>query len=125
MKAAFPGFYNPLTNEYCSITTQMNTPRQSSTTTGFIACGGSDFFNYYYHYEFIIEYFDYYGYYYLPPPSPTSPAYNCEMFDPSSGTWLKYATWYPSFPGRWRHVAWMSSIGLFLIGGHGLGQSGC
>jgi len=106
--AAFPGFYNPLTNEYCNITTHMNHPRHSSTTTGFIACGGSDLIDYYY------DYGDYYGGY---TPSPTSAAYNCEMFDPSSGTWSNYATWYPSFPGRRRHVAWMSSIGLFLIGG--------
>jgi len=108
-RAAFPGFYNPLTNKYCNITTQMNHPRESSTTTGFIACGGSEFIAYYDNYD------------YTPSPtfttSPTSPAYNCEMFDPSSGTWSNYATWYPSFPGRVRHVAWMSSIGLFLIGG--------
>jgi len=108
-RAAFPGFYNPLTNEYCNITTHMNHPRQSSTTTGFIACGGYD----------VIDYYDYYDYYYYGgyTPSPTSAAHNCEMFDPSSGTWSNYATWYPSFPGRVRHVAWMSSIGLFLIGG--------
>jgi len=103
--ASFPGFYNPLTNNYCNITTHMNQPRQSSTTTGFIACGG-----------FVIDY-EYYDYYGVITPSPTSAAYNCEIFDPSSGTWSNYATWDPSFPGRVQHVAWMSSIGLFLIGG--------
>ena len=50
--------------------------------------------------------------------------YNCEKFDPLTGTWdHHWAFWEPfSFPGRVRHVAWMSSIGLFLIGG--AGQSG-
>merc|ERR1719447_618973 len=42
------------------------------------------------------------------------------MFDPSIGTWSDYATWdLSSFPGRSLHVAWMSSVGLFLIGGQG------
>ena len=92
----------------------MNHPRQSSTTTGFIACGG---------FQFIDSYDDYYDYYGAYTPSPTSQSYNCEMFDPSSGTWSNYATWdQSSFPARYRHVAWMSSIGLFLIGGSG--QSG-
>ena len=74
--------------------------------------------------------YDYYYYnsYWTPPP--TFAPYNCEMFDPSSGTWSTYATWdQSSFPARYRHVAWMSSIGLFLIGGSkyvigGSGRSG-
>jgi len=105
--ASLPGFYNPLTNEYCNIT-QMNHPRSGSTTTGFIACGGND----------IIDY-DYY-YYYSTSSYESYAPFNCEMFDPSSGTWSNYATWdQSSFPARYRHVAWMSSIGLFLIGGSG------
>jgi len=105
---SLPGFYNPLTNVYCN-SPQMNYPRQSSTTTGFIACGGYD----------IIDY-DYY-YYYSDYNYESNAPYNCEMFDPSTGTWdPSWASWDPSlFPARALHVAWMSSIGLFLIGGSG------
>ena len=90
----------------------MNFPRYGSTTTGFIACGGYD----------IIDY-DYY-YYYSDYNYESNAPYNCEMFDPSTGTWdPSWASWDPSsFPARIRHVAWMSSIGLFLIGG--VGKSG-
>jgi len=101
--AAVPGFYNPLTNEYCNIDIPMNYPRQSSTTTDFIACGGLDIYGYYYTTTYTTSY----------EPAP----YTCEMFDPSSGSWSLYADWYPSFPPRYNHVAWKSSIGLFLIGG--------
>jgi len=101
--AAVPGFYNPLTNEYCNIDIPMNYPRQSSTTTDFIACGGLDIYGYYYTTTYTTSY----------EPAP----YTCEMFDPSSGSWSLYADWYPSFPARYYHVAWKSSIGLFLIGG--------
>jgi len=100
--AAFPGFYNPLTNEYCNIDIQMNYPRESSTTTDFIACGGLDIYGYY-----TASY----------TTSYELASYTCEMFDPSSGSWSLYADWYPSFPARYNHVAWKSSIGLFLIGG--------
>jgi len=104
--SSLPGFYNPLTNEYCNIT-QMNHPRYGSTTTGFIACGGYDISDDYYYYYSDYNYESY-------------AANNCEMFDPSIGTWSDYATWdLSSFPGRSLHVAWMSSVGLFLIGGQG------
>ena len=93
--ASPPGFYNPLANEYCNLP-PMYQPRYGSTTTGFIACGGNDFMD-------------------------QDALYNCEIFDPSTGTWSEYSSW-DSFPPRYVHVAWMSSIGLFLIGG--LGQSG-
>jgi len=99
-----PGFYNPITNEYCNLP-PMSQPRYGSTTTGFIVCGGWDF-DYYY---------DYSTYSYGSNNAP----YNCEKFDPSSGTWGPYCgSWEQSFPGRAIHVAWMSSIGLFLIGGY-------
>ena len=39
--ASPPGFYNPLTNEYCNLP-PMKQPRYGSTTNGFIACGGED-----------------------------------------------------------------------------------
>merc|ERR1712198_523019 len=94
-----PGFYNPLTNEYCNLP-PMSQPRYGSTTTDFIVCGGYDFNDY-----------DY-------------APYKCEKFDPSTGTWGPYcASWEQSFPSRTFHVAWMSSIGLFLIGGYESGIS--
>jgi len=85
-----PGFYNPLTNEYCNIP-QMTTIRYGSTTTGFMVCGGFD--------------------------SSYNILNNCEVFDPSTGTWTVLPPWVG--PSRHQHVAWMSSIGLFLIGGAG------
>ena len=89
-----PGFYNPLTNEYCNIP-QMNQPRFGSTTTGLKVCGGYDLIDY-------------------------NAQYKCEMFDPATGTWGPYCgSWELLFPGRALHVAWMSSIGLLLIGGRG------
>merc|ERR1712198_109177 len=100
-----PGFYNPLTNVYCDLP-PMYQPRFGSTTTGFIVCGGDDFIDYYN--------YDYSTYSYGSNNAP----YNCEKFDPSTGTWGPYcASWQYEFPGRYEHVAWMSSIGLFLIGG--------
>jgi len=101
------GFYNPITNEYCNIP-QMNQPRYASTTTNFIVCGGYDFIDYDY-------YYDYSTYSYGSNNAP----YSCEKFDPSTGTWGPYCwSWEYEFPGRSAHVAWMSSIGLFLIGGY-------
>jgi len=87
-----PGFYNPFTNVYCDLP-PMYQPRYGSTTTGFIVCGGHEFDNY------------------------DNSTYNCEQFVPSTGTWAPYCGSWESFPGRTYHVAWMSSIGLFLIGG--------
>jgi len=88
-----PGFYNPFTNVYCDLP-PMYQPRYGSTTTGFIVCGGYEFDNY------------------------DNSTYNCEQFVPSTGTWAPYCwSWGLSFIGRTYHVAWMSSIGLFLIGG--------
>ena len=73
----------------------MNQPRFGSTTTGLKVCGGYDLIDY-------------------------NAQYKCEMFDPATGTWGPYcASWEQSFPGRALHVAWMSSIGLLLIGGRG------
>ena len=87
----------------------MSQPRYGSTTTDFIVCGGIDFYDYDY-------YLDYSTYSYGSNNAP----YNCEKFDPSTGTWGPYcASWQYEFPGRIVHVAWMSSIGLFLIGGWG------
>jgi len=100
-----PGFYNPITNEYCNLP-PMSQPRYGSTTTDFIVCGGYD----------IIDYYDYYDYSTYSYGSDNAP-YNCEIFYPSSGTWSIYAVW-TNIP-RFLHVAWMSSIGLFLIGGSG------
>jgi len=98
-----PGFYNPITNEYCNLP-PMSQPRKRSTTTGFIVCGG----------EYLIDYYDYYDYY-----GSNNAPYSCEKFDTSTGTWSPYcASWQYEFPGRAHHVAWMSSIGLFLIGGY-------
>ena len=102
-----PGFYNPLTNVYCDLP-PMYQPRFGSTTTGFIVCGGDDFIDYYN--------YDYSTYSYGSNNAP----YNCEKFEPSTGTWGPYcASWQYEFPARTLHVAWMSSIGLFLIGGYG------
>jgi len=101
-----PGFYNPLTNVYCDLP-PMYQPRFGSTTTGFIVCGGDDFIDYYN--------YDYSTYSYGSNNAP----YNCEKFEPSTGTWGPYcASWQYEFPARTLHVAWMSSIGLFLIGGY-------
>jgi len=85
-----PGFYNPLTNKYCDIP-QMTQTRIGSTTTGFMVCGGRD--------------------------SSHNALMNCEIFDPSTGTWIVPQSF--CGPARYSHVAWMSSIGLFLIGGYG------
>jgi len=109
-----PGFYNPLTNEYCNLP-PMSQPRYGSTTTGFIVCGGWD-----------LDYYDYYDYSTNSYGSNSTYSYgsnnapyNCEKFDPSTGTWGPYCgSWEQSFPGRALHVAWMSSIGLYLIGGY-------
>jgi len=101
-----PGFYNPFTNVYCDLP-PMYQPRYGSTTTGFIVCGGFDFND-----------DDYDSYYYYNSPDYNA-TYNCEKFDPSTGTWGPYcASWQYEFPARTLHVAWMSSIGLFLIGGY-------
>jgi len=96
--ASPPGFYNPLTNVYCDIHGYEYgyQPRYSSTTTGFIVCGGNDVIDY----EPEIE-----------------ARYNCQKFDHSTGTWNLWKSWENEFPGRRLHVAWKSSIGLFLIGG--------
>ena len=98
--ASPPGFYNPLTNVYCDIHGYEYgyQPRYSSTTTGFIVCGGNDVIDY----EPEIE-----------------ASYNCQKFDHSTGTWNLWKSWENEFPGRRLHVAWKSSIGLFLIGGSG------
>jgi len=107
--ASLPGFYNPVTNEYCDLPPMVK-PRYGSTTTGFKVCGGND----------LGDYYDYYDYYYSTSNSPESSApYTCETFDLSTGTWSVGLSWEFAFPPRYVHVAWMSSIGLFLIGGIG------
>ena len=63
--------------------------------------------------------------YYYPPPSLPA-AYNCERFDPCTGKWSNpnHIEWLSEgYPPRIGHVAWMSSIGLFLIGGSGATDS--
>merc|ERR1711973_149244 len=96
-----PLFYNPFTNMECELP-HMNQPRYSSTTTAYISCGGSD--------------------YNATNNFPIPAAYNCERFDPCTGNWSNpnHIEWMTEgYPPRIRHVAWMSSIGLFLIGGLG------
>ena len=85
----------------------MHQPRYYSTTTAYISCGGYDDYN-----------------------SDTSydvpAAYNCERFDPCTGKWSdpNHIEWQSEgYPPRIGHVAWMSSIGLFLIGGDGATNS--
>ena len=80
----------------------MHQPRYFSTTTAYISCGGVDY------------------------NSDTSydvpAAYNCERFDPCTGNWSNpnHIEWLSEgFPPRAGHVAWISNIGLFLIGGFG------
>merc|ERR1712131_77497 len=72
-----PGFYNPITNEYCNLP-PMSQPRWGSTTTGFIVCGGWD-----------LDYYDYYDYSTNSYGSNSTYSYgsnnapyNCEKFDP-------------------------------------------
>ena len=86
----------------------MHQPRYYSTTIAYISCGGYDDYN-----------------------SDTSydvpAAYNCERFDPCTGNWSNpnHIEWLSEgYPPRIGHVAWMSSIGLFLIGGYATGKSG-
>jgi len=83
-------YYNPMTNFFCEIPPMMY-QRESSTTTGFTGCGGWDLW---------------YG----------DVLYNCETFDPSTGTWDVTAYFDDT---RVNHVAWQSSMGLYLMSGWG------
>jgi len=83
-------FYNPVTNFLCNIP-PMYYQRESSTTTGFTACGGIDIFT-----DDIV--------------------YNCETFNPNTGVW--YVSHYFN-DTRVNHVAWQSSVGLYLMSGWG------
>merc|ERR1712002_175785 len=105
---SLPLIYNPITNMQCELP-QQNQPRYSSSTTGYISCGG----------------YSYNGYSYSTvSPFYTSADYNCEIFDPCTGKWSYYTEWESEgYPPRAGHVAWMSSIGLFLIGGFGAKDS--
>merc|ERR1712002_633164 len=104
--ASLPLIYNPITNFVCELP-QQNQPRYSSSTTGYISCGGYDY--------------NWYSYSTV-SPSFTSAGNNCEIFDPCTGKWSYKYEW-EGYPPRAGHVAWMSSIGLFLIGGYGAEDS--
>ena len=69
----------------------MTYQRESSTTTGFTACGGTDIFAY----EIV---------------------HNCETFNPNTGAWNVTAHFDDI---RVNHVAWQSSMGLYLMSGWG------
>merc|ERR1712002_777218 len=106
--ASLPLIYNPITNMQCELP-QQNQVRYRSSTTGYISCGGYDYN--WYGYSTVSSIF-------------TSADYNCEIFDPCTGTWSFYKEWESEgYPPRAGHVAWMSSIGLFLIGGYGAEDS--